>query len=43
MLPEQRPELALLRGALSGAMAGYFLGWALAFRRRWKDESPIIA
>lgn len=33
MLPAWQTELGLLRSALSGVMAGYFLGWGLAFLR----------
>lgn len=43
MLPEQRFELGLLRAVLSGALAGYFLGWALAFRRQYEDANRVTA
>lgn len=34
--PENRPLLALAAHAVSGASIGYFGGWALAFRRRYR-------
>lgn len=43
MNPEQWFTLGLLRAALSGAMAGYFLGWALAFRRQYEDANRVAA
>ncbi|WP_342628680.1 DUF6622 family protein [Nguyenibacter vanlangensis] len=42
-MPDRRVALDLLRGALSGALAGYFLGWALAFRRRYEAEDGMPA
>lgn len=32
--PEHHAAIALAKAAVSGAMAGYFLGWGLAFLRR---------
>ncbi|GEB38342.1 hypothetical protein GLI01_23770 [Gluconacetobacter liquefaciens] len=43
MRPEQQFALGLLRAALSGALAGYFLGWALAFRRQYEDAGRMTA
>lgn len=34
--PEYRPLLALIGHAVSGASIGYFAGWAVTFRRRYR-------
>ncbi|NHN85658.1 hypothetical protein GOB93_13550 [Acetobacter musti] len=42
MRPDMSGMLILLRSAVSGAMAGYFAGWAAAFFRRYEGAWRLV-